>query len=111
MIFPETEQNRSRYQETWALQTFLLLEYLGIYGGHDGSFLKVQRIHRDLVDAIRMLQMSHDDNTVETFHDSDEDVEDGDENSACEGLEPLDTRWEIFVKKESRKGRVTFVLD
>jgi hypothetical protein len=82
------------------LQTFLLLEFLGIYGGDDSSFLKAQRIHRDLVDAMRMLQMSHDGASGYSFGDSeedlDEDVEGGDH-------EPLAERWQEFAKKESRK--------
>jgi hypothetical protein len=78
----------------------LLLEFLGIYGGDDGSFLKAQRIHRDLVDAMRMLQMSHDGVSGYSFEDSEEDLDEGVDGG---DHDPLAERWQEFVKKESRK--------
>lgn len=61
---------------------------------------------------MRMLQLSHDGNAAEASNDSDEDAEeDGDENSTCGESAPLDTKWEDFVQKESRKRWVTVVLD
>ena len=86
------------------LQTFLLLEFFGIYGGDDGNFLKAQRVHRDLVDAMRMLQMSHDGSANETFQDSGDEAEDEYETpEANNGSELLEERWNDFVKKETRK--------
>jgi hypothetical protein len=95
------EQNRSRYQETWVLQTFLILEFFGIYGGDDGNFLKAQRIHRDLVDAMRMLQMSHDGSSG--YFDSGDEAEEGEGDATVEGPESMELRWQDFIKKESRK--------
>lgn len=97
------EQNRSRYQETWVLQTFLLLEFFGIYGGDDGNFLKAQRIHRDLVDAMRMLQMSHDGASGYSFDSGDEGEEGEEGDEAMEGPDALEMRWHEFIRKESRK--------
>ncbi|KAE9582191.1 hypothetical protein CGMCC3_g1836 [Colletotrichum fructicola] len=108
------EQNRSRYQETWVLQTFLLLEFLGIYGGNDTSFLKAQRIHRDLIDAIRLLQMSQDSSIESLSMTSGEDSgygEEGDEDDMQEPVsaEALNEQWQDFIRKESRK-RCVYML-
>ncbi|KAH8678955.1 fungal-specific transcription factor domain-containing protein [Tricladium varicosporioides] len=98
------EQNRSRYQEIWVFQTFLLLEFLGIYGGDDGNFLKAERIHRDLVSATRMLQMSHDVGSIYSTDDSGNEAEEEDEyNKDMDESMPLDTRWQGFIKRESKK--------
>ncbi|KAF9874277.1 early growth response protein 1 (egr-1) [Colletotrichum karsti] len=108
------EQNRSRYQETWVLQTFLLLEFLGIYGGNDTSFLKAQRVHRDLIDAIRLLQMSQDSSIESLSMNSGEDSgygEEGDEDDLQEPVsaEALNEQWQDFIRKESRK-RCVYML-
>ncbi|OBR16507.1 Early growth response protein 1 (Egr-1) [Colletotrichum higginsianum IMI 349063] len=109
------EQNRSRYQETWVLQTFLLLEFLGIYGGNDSSFLKAQRIHRDLIDAIRLLQMSQDSSLDSLSTNSGgEDSGYGEECDEDDMQEPvsadaLNDQWQGFIKKESRK-RCVYML-
>ncbi|KAJ0273135.1 hypothetical protein Brms1b_007937 [Colletotrichum noveboracense] len=110
----QVEQNRSRYQETWVLQTFLLLEFLGIYGGNDTSFLKAQRIHRDLIDAIRLLQMSQDSSIESLSMASGEDSgygEEGDEDDMQEPVsaEALNEQWQDFIRKESRK-RCVYML-
>ncbi|KXH27599.1 elongation factor 1-gamma [Colletotrichum salicis] len=108
------EQNRSRYQEIWVLQTFLLLEFLGIYGGNDTSFLKAQRIHRDLIDAIRLLQMSQDSSLESLSTNSGEDSgygEEGDEDDVNEPVsaDALNEQWQDFIKKESKK-RCVYML-
>ncbi|KAK6207025.1 early growth response protein 1 (egr-1) [Colletotrichum tabaci] len=109
------EQNRSRYQETWVLQTFLLLEFLGIYGGNDSSFLKAQRIHRDLIDAIRLLQMSQDSSLDSlSTNSAGEDSGYGEECDEDDMQEPvsadaLNDQWQGFIKKESRK-RCVYML-
>ncbi|KAH9224277.1 fungal-specific transcription factor domain-containing protein [Leptodontidium sp. 2 PMI_412] len=99
------EQNRSRYQETWVIQTFLLLEYFGIYDESEGGFAKAQQIHRDLVDAMRMLQMSHDGALrIQFEQDSSEEPDDG--NNFAPGdssSENLEIKWREFAKKEARK--------
>ncbi|KAF6816906.1 early growth response protein 1 (egr-1) [Colletotrichum plurivorum] len=108
------EQNRSRYQETWVLQTFLLLEFLGIYGGDDASFLKAQRIHRDLIDAIRLLQMSQDSSLESISMNSGQDSgygEAGEDDDIQEPVsaEALQEQWHDFIRKESRK-RCVYML-
>ncbi|GJC77240.1 respiration factor 2 [Colletotrichum liriopes] len=111
----QVEENRSRYQEIWVLQTFLLLEFLGIYGGNDTSFLKAQRIHRDLIDAIRLLQMSQD-SSMDSFstNSAGEDSGYGEERDEYDMQEPvsveaLNDQWQDFIKKESRK-RCVYML-
>ncbi|KAI8314057.1 hypothetical protein K4K61_006173 [Colletotrichum sp. SAR11_59] len=89
IVSTQVEQNRSRYQETWVLQTFLLLEFLGIYGGNDTSFLKAQRIHRDLIDAIRLLQMSQDSSIESLSMTSGEDSGYGEEGDEDDMQEPV----------------------
>jgi hypothetical protein len=107
------EQNRSRYQEIWVFQTFLLLEFFGIHGGDDGLFLKAQRIHRDLVDALRMLQLSHDGSSSHDLLDSDDELDDT-EGSAPrhipEEAEPSDHEWHQFIDVEARKRSVFLVI-
>ncbi|ORY58453.1 fungal-specific transcription factor domain-containing protein [Pseudomassariella vexata] len=103
------EQNRSRHQETWVLQTFLLLEYLGLYGGDDWHFLQAQRIHRDLVDAIRMLQMTHTGSDEMNDAGSAMDASIGDEDWEVNDADSLEARWQEFVKYESRK-RCIYIL-
>ncbi|KAI8250761.1 hypothetical protein K4K58_009454 [Colletotrichum sp. SAR11_239] len=95
-------------------QTFLLLEFLGIYGGNDTSFLKAQRIHRDLIDAIRLLQMSQDSSIESLSMTSGEDSgygEEGDEDDMQEPVsaEALNEQWQDFIRKESRK-RCVYML-
>ncbi|KAL3418515.1 elongation factor 1-gamma [Phlyctema vagabunda] len=111
---PAVEQNRSRYQETWVFQTFLLLEFVGIYGGNDANFLKAQRIHRDLVDAMRMLEMSHDGTAGGSFSRSPEDSEEEDEDQeSFDGPEFNEGKWKEFIKHESRKRciYILYILD
>ncbi|KAF4636211.1 hypothetical protein G7Y89_g1867 [Cudoniella acicularis] len=85
------EQNRSRYQETRVFPTFLL-DYLGIYDGDHGSFLNAQRIHRDLVDAVRMLQMSHDGASSSNFDESSGDEEDENINGNLDDASSMEAR-------------------
>jgi hypothetical protein len=89
----------------------LLLEFFGIYGGDDSNFLKAQRVHRDLVDAMRMLQMSHDGSANETFQDSSDEAEEEEETSGTEGrMGLLEEKWDEFVKRETRKRYVTVLF-
>ncbi|KAG4432140.1 hypothetical protein IFR05_012377 [Cadophora sp. M221] len=101
----QVEQNRSRYQETWVIQTFLLLEYFGVYDECEGMFAKAQQIHRDLVDAMRMLQMSHDGALRVQFEQdsSEEPDDDSTHTSGNPNPETLDLKWRQFAKKEARK--------
>jgi hypothetical protein len=93
------------------LQTFLLLEFFGIYGGDDSNFLKAQRVHRDLVDAMRMLQMSHDGSANETSQDSSDEADEEDETQETNGgTGLLEEKWDDFVKKETRKRYATIIL-
>ncbi|KZF19600.1 hypothetical protein L228DRAFT_36905 [Xylona heveae TC161] len=101
-MYKYVEQDRSRYQEGWVLQTFLLLEYYGIYSGEDSFFLKAQRIHRDLVDAMHELQMSHDGTSSSLYDDYDET-----RNKTCGGtfdeIDSLEQKWKTFIRLECRK--------
>ncbi|KAL2415821.1 hypothetical protein ABEF91_000124 [Exophiala dermatitidis] len=107
------EQNRSRYQQLWVLQTFLLLEFFGLFAGDHASFQRARRIHRDLVDAIRMLQMSHEGTNRSSIDDMIDEAEDESETSFLANLQSLETRWQEFAERESRKRCVytLYVLD
>lgn len=101
------------------MQTMLLLEYFGIYGGDDGLFLKAQRMHRDLVEAMRMLQMSHDGRSSSLFQDSDDDPQDdyeGDLNQLMDDMNDATTTeasWQSFITLESKKRNIycLYLLD
>ncbi len=99
------EQNRSRYQELWVLQTFLFLEFFGMFEGNPLMFHKARHIHRNLVDAMRMLQMSHDGGCENTASESSED-EDNEEGMLLENVNLLEQRWHDFAKIESKKRYV-----
>ncbi|KAL2421736.1 hypothetical protein ABEF95_004731 [Exophiala dermatitidis] len=107
------EKNRSRYQQLWVLQTFLLLEFFGLFAGDHACFQRARRIHRDLVDAIRMLQMSHEGTNRSSIDDMIEEAEDETETSFLANLQSLETRWQEFAKRESRKRCVytLYLLD
>lgn len=51
-----------------------------------------------------MLQMCHDGSSVSPFEDpSDELDEESDNNGNSHEREPLELRWQDFIKRESRK--------
>ncbi|RDW64797.1 hypothetical protein BP6252_10448 [Coleophoma cylindrospora] len=106
------DQNRSKYQERWIMQTLLLLEFFGIYGGDDECFLQAQRIHRDLVDAMRMLQLTHDGSHSFQDENNEEDEMDG-ASTNSESPESLDASWLEFAELEAKKRCVysLYLLD
>lgn len=76
-----------------------------MYNEREGSLLKAQNIHRQLVDAMRMLQMSHDGAIVAQFEqDSNDETDSADLiQQIFSDPEILDRKWQEFAKKESRK--------
>lgn len=65
--------------------------------------MKAQRIHRELVDAMRMLQMSHDGTSNYSVEDSGDEAEEEEGGEEFGEANSLEFRWQEFVKTESRK--------
>ncbi|EKG09641.1 Zinc finger C2H2-type protein, partial [Macrophomina phaseolina MS6] len=95
-----TREDRSRFQATWVLQAYILLETCGIYMCDDSLLLKAQNIHSSLVGAIRELQMTHDGHAsrLETPTSPEPIPETVGHTSAG-----LRKQWLGFVEDESRK--------
>lgn len=70
--------------------------------------MKAQKIHRDLVDAVRMLQISHGGSGVVTSDSQDSD-DDGDDRELvarienADSLDSLNKAWHDFSQIEARK--------
>ncbi|OJD32512.1 early growth response protein 1 (egr-1) [Diplodia corticola] len=105
-----TREDRSRFQETWVLQAYVLLETYGIYICDDSLLSKAQNIHQTLVSAIRELQMTHDGHASRLGSPaSPSPVSALSENDAG----TLQKRWLDFIREESRKRSIysIYLLD
>ena len=90
--------DRARYQQDWVLQAFILYELYGLYSGDEVLSQKATTIHTNLVDALRIYQM-----TQGTGSPSDtEAVDDLDEHR-------LQERWQQFIERET-KVRCVYAL-
>lgn len=99
-VLLQTREDRSRFQETWVLQAYILLEVCGIYVCDDSLLSKAQSIHNALVGAIRELQMTHDGHAsrLETPSSPELIPVMADDNPAT-----LQSRWLNFIEEEARK--------
>lgn len=78
-----------------------------MYCCDDQLFLKAQNIHRNLVDVVRELQMTHDGQLSRSDTDSmDENLGRSDLDDAST---PLDVKWRSFIHSELRKRYVSFL--
>lgn len=70
--------------------------------------MKAQKIHRELVDVVRMLQISHGGSGVVATDSQDSD-DDGDERELvarinnADSLDSLNREWQSFSQSEARK--------
>ncbi|GME66106.1 Zinc finger C2H2-type protein [Neofusicoccum parvum] len=96
----QTKEDRSRFQETWVLQAYILLEVYGIYVCDDTLLSKAQHIHHSLVGAIRELQMTHDGHASRLGTPGSPEL-----MPVLSEDEPamVQKRWLDFVQEESRK--------
>ncbi len=58
---------------------------------------------------MRLLQMSHDGASNYSFAGSDDEADEEDDYREHNDIDPLETRWQDFVKKESRKRQVIWI--
>lgn len=91
-------EDRGRYQKAWVLQAFILYELYGLYSGDEVLSQKATTIHTNLVEAVRIYQMTQggagslDAATME---------------GASE--EEMEQRWRSFIERET-KVRCVYAL-
>ncbi|KAK0650599.1 hypothetical protein DIS24_g6710 [Lasiodiplodia hormozganensis] len=106
----QTKEDCSRFQETSVLQSYILLEFYGVYVCDDTLLSKAQAIHHAVVGAIRELQMTHDGHASRL--DSPEEPE-CIPSLAANNSATLQQRWREFIAEEERKRCIyaVYLLD
>lgn len=92
-------EDRGRYQQDWVLQAFLLYELYGLYSGDEVLSQKATTIHTNLVEAVRMYQMTQ--GRVSSSPD--------DEAMKGSSEEETTQRWRRFIHRET-KVRCVYAL-
>lgn len=84
-------EDRGRYQQEWVLQAFILYELYGLYSDDENLSQKATSIHTNLVEAVRIYQMTQsgvgppDAGTIEGL-----------------GEEETEGQWRNFIERETK---------